>query len=78
MRKISPISWAGHLFGYTVAKALFATLSIGCFVATLFLLRRVLEESQGEVPGWVDYWLFAIRFVVPVAVLVALLSGWFG
>lgn len=51
---ISPISWAGHLFGYTLSKALFAGLSIGCFVATLLLLRRVLDETPGApIPGWV-------------------------
>ncbi len=39
--------------------------------------RRELAAA-GELPWWIDVWFFWIRWVVPVAVLVALLSGWLG
>lgn len=42
--------------------------------------RRVARqqlEYQGTVPFWIDYWIFSIKYVVPGAVIIALLSGWF-
>ena len=40
-------------------------------------VRRELAAA-GELPRWIDLWFFWIRWVVPVAVIIALLSGWLG
>ncbi len=35
-----------------------------------------LAAANGEVPGWVATWYLWLRYVVPIGVLAALLSGW--
>lgn len=40
-------------------------------------VRRELALS-GELPRWVNLWFAWVRWVIPIAVLLALLSGWLG
>jgi NSS family neurotransmitter:Na+ symporter len=35
-----------------------------------------LRDEDGELPRWANFWFFWVRYVVPIAVIVALLSGW--
>ena len=41
--------------------------------------RKALSElsnEDGEVPRWANVWFFWVRYVVPIAVITALASGW--
>jgi NSS family neurotransmitter:Na+ symporter len=78
MLSLDYIVWSDLLWGSTMqpvgSAAAMSALGWG-------LGRRVARqqlEFEGKVPAWVDYWVFAIRYVVPGAVIVALISGWFG
>jgi NSS family neurotransmitter:Na+ symporter len=78
MRSLDYIVWSDLLWGSTMqpvgSVAAMSALAWG-------LGRRVARqqlEHEGSVPGWVTYWIFAIRYIVPAAVIVALLSGWLG
>ena len=35
-----------------------------------------LAAANGDVPPWVGVWYLWLRYVVPIGVLAALLSGW--
>ena len=78
MRSLDYIVWSDLVWGSTMqpvgSVAAMSALAWG-------LGRRVARaqlEHEGVVPVWINYWLFAIRYLVPVAVLIALLSGWLG
>ena len=38
-------------------------------------LSQVADE-EGNIPRWAPIWFFWVRYVVPIAVLTALASGW--
>jgi len=78
MLSLDYIVWSDLVWGSTMqpigSVAAMSALAWG-------LGKRVARqqlEYEGTVPFWVDYWIFAIRYVVPGAVIIALLSGWFG
>ncbi len=78
MRSLDYIVWSDLVWGSTMqpvgSVAAMSALAWG-------LGRRVARaqlEHEGQLPVWIDYWVFAIRYLVPGAVLVALLSGWLG
>ena len=78
MLSLDYIVWSDLVWGSTMqpvgSVAAMSALAWG-------LGKRVARqqlEYEGTVPIWIDYWIFAIRYVVPGAVIIALLSGWFG
>ncbi len=78
MLSLDYIVWSDLVWGSTMQPI----GSVAAMSALAWGLGRRLAKKQleheGIVPRWVGYWIFAIRYVVPVAVIVALLSGWFG
>ena len=78
MLSLDYIVWSDLLWGSTMQP-------VGSVAAVMALawglglpaVRRQLAKSD-PVPRWINVWFFWVRYVVPVAVLVALFSGWLG
>ena len=70
------IVWSDLLWGSTMQPV----GSVAAVTAVAWGLGRTKVRAElaksGPVPRWVDFWFLWIRFVVPVAVILALLSGW--
>ena len=78
MLSLDYIVWSDLLWGSTM-QPVGSVAAVGALAWGLGLssVRRQLEEA-GRVPRWVNAWFFWVRYVVPAAVIVALLSGWLG
>ena len=78
MLSLDYIVWSDLLWGSTMqpvgSVAAVVALAWGLGLPSV---RRQLEEA-GVVPRWINAWFFWVRYVVPVAVLMTLLSGWLG
>ena len=76
MLSIDYIVWSDLLWGSTMQPA----GSVAAMAAfTWGLGRRAVRQqlsSGAELPLWLRIWYFWVRFVVPVAVLLVLASGW--
>ena len=78
MLSLEYIVWSDLLWGSTmqtvgsVAAVIALTWGLG-----LSSVRQELEKS-GPAPWWFNAWFFWVRYVVPMAVLTALFSGWMG
>lgn len=78
MLSLDYIVWSDLVWGSTMQPVgSVAAMSALAWGLGEGVARRQLEHA-GRQPVWIGYWLFAIRYLVPVAVLVALLSGWLG
>ncbi len=78
MLSLDYIVWSDLLWGSTMqpvgSVAAMSALSWGLGTR----VARAQLAHEGKLPVWIGYWAFAIRYLVPAAVLVALLSGWLG
>ncbi|HJO03220.1 MAG TPA: sodium-dependent transporter [Acidobacteriota bacterium] len=78
MLSLDYIVWSDLLWGSTMQPV----GSVAAVVALAWGLGRSSVRQQltrsGSCPWWVSAWFFWVRYVVPAAVLVALLSGWLG
>ncbi len=78
MVSLDYIVWSDLVWGSTMQPI----GSVAAMSALAWGLGRRVARQQleygGKLPVWVEYWIFAIKYVVPIAVIVALLSGWFG
>lgn len=78
MFSLDYIIWSDLLWGSTMQP-------VGSVAAVLALAwgagrqKTRAELARGaDIPAWFPYWFLWIRYVIPVGVLVALLSGWLG
>ena len=78
MLSLDYIVWSDLVWGSTMqpvgSVAAMAALAWGLGRTRV---RRELALS-GQLPRWVNLWFVWVRWVIPIAVLLALLSGWLG
>jgi NSS family neurotransmitter:Na+ symporter len=78
MRSLDYIVWSDLVWGSTMQPVGSAAAMSALAWGLGHRVARKQLEHEGELPFWIGYWVFAIQYVVPGAVIIALLSGWLG